>query len=122
MVESIRQILLALPEVEFAYLFGSYAKGTQVDQSDLDIAIFINNGFDFFDTKLKVHHALEIALHKEIDLVVLNSAKNFSLLEDIFENNIILKESLDDSRVVFELDLEHQIKDYKVFQRLLDVA
>ncbi|MBA1437604.1 MAG: nucleotidyltransferase domain-containing protein [Epsilonproteobacteria bacterium] len=58
-------------EVVFAYLFGSYARGDYIKE------------FNDFDTKLKIHHKLEVALKKEVDLVVLNSAKNFNLLENI---------------------------------------
>ncbi|MDY0120606.1 MAG: nucleotidyltransferase domain-containing protein [Sulfurimonas sp.] len=121
-IDVIKNRIATMPEIEFAYLFGSYAKGTQHEKSDIDIAVYIKEEYNSFDTKLKIHHALEISLYKEIDLVVLNNAKNFFLLEDIFNNNIIIKESQDDARVMFELDKEHQILDYKAFLRMLDVA
>jgi predicted nucleotidyltransferase len=40
-VENITRALEKEPEVLFAYLFGSYAKGIQDDKSDIDIAIYI---------------------------------------------------------------------------------
>jgi len=70
----------------------------------------------------EIHHKLEISLHKEIDLITLNSVKNFELLEEIFNNNIVLKDSTNDERIMFELNREHAILDYKEFKRLLDVA
>lgn len=121
-VDDIQSILIPLQEVKFAYLFGSYAKASHTDRSDIDVAVFIDDKYDIFDTKLKVHHQLEIHFNKDIDLVVLNSVKNFDLLEDILNDGILLKDSDDDSRVMYELYKDHEIKDYKAFKRMLDVA
>ena len=121
-INDIKKILFEFEEVEFAYLFGSYARGTFDSRSDIDIAIYTDDAYNQFDVKLKVHHTLEINLLKEVDIVVLNSAKNFNLLQDILDNNIVLKESKDDARVMFELYKQHEILDYKEFKRLLDVA
>lgn len=121
-IEEIKNILLSLKEVKFAYLFGSYAKESTNQNSDIDIAIYINKNYNTFDSKLKIHHKLEIELHKEIDIIVLNSIKNFDLLQDIFNDGILLKDSLNDARVMFELKKEHDIIDYREFKRILDVA
>jgi len=120
-IDEIKKIIHTFKEIEFAYLFGSVATQTQNEKSDIDIAVYIKKEFNSFDTKLKIHHQLEIKLKKDIDLISLNSIKNFSLLQDIFNEGIILKESNNDERVIFELDKEHEILDYKEFQRVLDV-
>ena len=114
--------LMKMDEIQFAYLFGSYAKGDYDQRSDIDIAVYLKKQYNNFDTKLKIHHKLEVALRKEVDLIILNSAKNFNLLEDIFDDGIVIKDSQDDSRIMYELDREHEIKDYKVFRKLLHVA
>jgi predicted nucleotidyltransferase len=121
-IDEIKKIIKTFDEIEFAYIFGSYAKDTQNKNSDIDIAVYVHPSFDTFDTKLKIHHKLEITLNKDIDLVILNNAKNFDLLEDIFNQGIVIKESSDDKRVMFELDREHQILDYREFKRVLDVV
>jgi predicted nucleotidyltransferase len=115
-------ILRKIDVVEFAYLFGSYARGDESEHSDVDVAVYLTQEHNNFDTKLKIHHKLEISLHKEIDLIVLNSVKNFNLLENIFNEGIILKDTHNDSRFMYELNKEHEIKDYKEFQRMLHVA
>ena len=121
-IKKIKEILDTLREVEFAYLFGSYATSKADENSDIDIAIFIKTDYDIFDTKLKVHHKLEIAMDKEVDVISLNTIKNFDLLNDIFDDGVVLKDSEDDFRVMFELKKQHEILDYKEFKRMLDVA
>ena len=120
--EEIKNILNTFVEVEFAYLFGSYANLSADKNSDIDIAVYITPKYNDFDTKLKIHHKLEIALEKDIDLIVLNKVKNFSLLSDILNKGILLKDSNDDARIMYELEKEHEILDYKEFKRMLDVA
>ena len=121
-INEIKKLLVTIPEIKFAYLFGSYAKKTADSKSDVDIAVFVDEKFNLFDTKLKIHHALEITLNKDIDIVALNNVKNFNLLQDILDNNILLKESKDDFRIMFELSKEHEIMDYIAFKRMINVA
>ena len=42
-IDKLKEILLSLKEVKFAYLFGSYAKQTQNLESDIDIAVYIKD-------------------------------------------------------------------------------
>ncbi len=119
---TIINILQKIDEVEFAYLFGSYANKTNTFNSDIDIAIFVKNGFDLFDTHLKVHHKLEIGINSEIDLIVLNNAKNFHLVKDILKDGILLKDTVDSTRAMYEVNKMHEIIDYFNFKRMLDVA
>jgi len=121
-INTLKIILNTFEELKFAYLFGSYSTDKADECSDVDIAIFIKQGYNLFDTKLKIHHKLEISLNKEVDIVVLNSVKNFDLLNDILEDGVVLKDSEDDFRVMFELKKQHEILDYKEFKRMLDVA
>ncbi len=120
--KNIINILEKIDEVEFAYLFGSYSVEQQTFNSDIDIAIFVKNGFNLFDTHLKVHHNLEIFLNKNIDLVILNNAKNFNLIKDILNNGILLKDTFDSTRKIYEVDKMHEIIDYFDFKKMLDVA
>ena len=121
-IEKIKEVLHTFKEIEFAYLFGSYATDKADENSDIDVAIFIKKDYDVFDTKLKVHHKLETLLNKEVDIIALNTIKNFDLLNDIFDDGVVLKDSEDDFRVMFELKKQHEILDYKEFKRMLDVA
>jgi len=116
------KILKHMRDVKFAYLFVSYTSNSNTKNSDIDIAIFVNDGYNLFDTHLKVHHQLEIKIQKEIDIVVLNNAKNFILIQDILASGRLLKDSIDDSREMYEIYKNHEILDYFELKRVLDVA
>ena len=50
-------------DIERAILFGSYAKGTNHDDSDIDIAIILKHVNDIFDTQVEL-----MKLRRQIDL------------------------------------------------------
>jgi len=49
--------------VRKAYLFGSYAKGNQSDESDIDIAIIIGSVSNIFDIQMQL-----LRLRRKLDL------------------------------------------------------
>jgi uncharacterized protein len=49
--------------IKQAILFGSFAKGTNRDDSDIDIAIVINNVIDIIDTQIEL-----MKLRRKVDL------------------------------------------------------
>jgi len=49
--------------VRKAYLFGSYAKGNEREESDIDIAIVLGNMTDFFDTQMQL-----MRIRRKVDL------------------------------------------------------
>lgn len=72
MEEKIKEIILKNIECEAIVLFGSYARGTQNAESDIDIAIKPKNTIekkDLYNTSLELADKLD----KEIDLINLNS-------------------------------------------------
>ena len=116
--DELKTILQKKSEVRFGYLFGSYAKGEADDKSDVDIALFLDK--TDLDTQLQIHYELSKYLQKEVDIVLLNSVKNLFLLESIFKEGIVLKDS--PYRLEYELQKEHEILDYKYFKKMIDAA
>jgi predicted nucleotidyltransferase len=49
--------------VKKAYLFGSYARGSQSDNSDIDVAIIIGSMNDIFDLQMEM-----LRIRRKIDL------------------------------------------------------
>ena len=90
------------PQVVFAYLFGSLAKGKPTPLSDVDMAIFLTDGIDVAETKLEILGRLaDILQTDEIDLVVLNTA-NLPLINNILKNHKLVVDKKPFDRHLFE--------------------
>lgn len=60
-------------DIRLAFLFGSYAKGRAIKESDLDIALYLREGYaqkKIFD----IWNDLEDILKLDVELIILNSA------------------------------------------------
>jgi predicted nucleotidyltransferase len=67
--------LESMPDILFAYLFGSFGKGKHFPLSDVDIAVYLKEPSDIQEKKMEILGTLiDILETDEIDLVVLNSA------------------------------------------------
>jgi predicted nucleotidyltransferase len=118
MKKVLNEKLKSLDNIEFAYLFGSYAREQEREKSDVDIAVFFKQ--NTLDVRLELCYELSRLIKKEVDLVVLNDVKNLFLLEAVFKEGKLLKDS--PLRVDFELSKEHDILDYKELKRVINAA
>ena len=77
-----------LPEykITYCYLFGSYAKGTATENSDVDLLVSAGvTGLRFFE----LAERLRTALHKRVDLLDVNQlADNVPLLSEILKDGV----------------------------------
>ena len=75
-VQKIKEILLPILTdnvIEFCYLFGSYAKGTATERSDVDLLVDTDiTGLAFF----RLVEEMRTALSKKVDLLRLVDLKN----------------------------------------------
>jgi uncharacterized protein len=65
-LNTVKQYLMLIPKeigVKKAYLFGSFARGKEREESDIDIAVIVENMPDFFSTQ-----RLLMRLRRNIDL------------------------------------------------------
>ncbi len=88
-VEQIKAIsadVLANYDVKYCYLFGSYAKGTATETSDVDLLVDVPvDGLKFFE----LAEMLREKLHKKIDLLDANQLNNNSeLLHEILKYGV----------------------------------
>ncbi|MEQ9321190.1 MAG: nucleotidyltransferase domain-containing protein [Polyangiaceae bacterium] len=85
--ERISAVCEAQPHVELAIVFGSVAKGTATDRSDVDIAVR-GRGIEMLSLTL----ALSEALGREVDVVMLDDP-GVPLLEALIRDGIVIWES-----------------------------
>lgn len=73
-------------DVNYCYLFGSYAKGKATDVSDVDLLISANiKGLKFFG----LVEEIRTALHKKVDVLDLNQLKdNIELVNEILKDGV----------------------------------
>ena len=112
-----KDVLIEYDNIIFAYIFGSLVTGTYRNDSDIDLAIFINENISF-DEYMEIKMKLTEVCKKEIDLIILNSATTLLKFE-IYKNHILLftrdknKESGFKVRTLFE---------YNDMKRYLDLS
>jgi predicted nucleotidyltransferase len=85
--------LLQKHEVESAYLFGSAAKETATEQSDVDFLIRFKSGLDYKtygDNYFKLLYSLQELLNKDVDLVAEETLSNPYFIESINRSKVQL--------------------------------
>ena len=78
-MENIIKVLEKEPQVLFAYLFGSYAKGTQDKKSDIDIAIYLRDTSlleidPLYPSRLAIKIEKVLVEKRTVDVRVLNDS------------------------------------------------
>jgi predicted nucleotidyltransferase len=113
--DSLKCVCKKYPDIVFAYLFGSYATGEQTAMSDIDLAIYLKSESEFNFNKLLLFHGdcCRALKRNDVDVLVLNTAKNLILLQDIILTGKIIYNAnqtiLDD----FELRTLHAVHDFR---------
>lgn len=87
-IKKCRDTLIKYEDIVFSYIFGSYAKSSMRENSDIDIAIYLRRDIDI-DIYIEIKINLSEILRKEIDLVILNNAPPL-LKHEIAKNHILL--------------------------------
>jgi len=84
-IEECRKVFVEF-EIEYGYLFGSYAKGEALENSDVDLLISSKvTGLDFFGLVEKIR----MNLHKKVDLILVSQlTNNLNLLNEILKDGI----------------------------------
>jgi len=99
-IKALKEYFEKEPKVVLAFLFGSFAKGKAVKESDYDIAIYLK-GKDR-RKKIKIWLALQRILEREVNLVLLDEAPA-TLVANVFYHGIPL--SIKDKKLYWELYL-----------------
>jgi predicted nucleotidyltransferase len=84
------QYLEKRKDVIFAYLFGGLTKGDPKPMSDVDIAVYLDEGVDCIQAKLDIlGDLIDILNTDQIDLIVLNQS-SLALSMNVIKNNRLL--------------------------------
>ncbi|MBI4824130.1 MAG: nucleotidyltransferase domain-containing protein [Nitrospirae bacterium] len=115
-IESIREILKASRNIEFAYLFGSRAKGIAGQRSDWDIAIYFdkdprNMGWSIFYLEAEVSKDIG----EEVQIVALNNLNSPVFLFEIINSGLLIIDNNPEGRILFEANVLRNYHDWHYF-------
>jgi uncharacterized protein len=110
MLDRLGASLAGIPQVKFAYLFGSHARGDAGPLSDLDIAVFLDRRLAVLNFRLQLIVSLTRVLGVEnFDLVTLNDA-SVVLKYEVIRAGRVVKEDRK-RRVPFEVEVLREYLD-----------
>ncbi|PZN07315.1 MAG: nucleotidyltransferase domain-containing protein [Bacillota bacterium] len=112
LVRRLRAVLIHEDEVRSAWLFGSVVQGRDRPDSDIDVAVWMRVRPDF-QRLSALQLRLEQAVHRPVDVVVLNDA-NPLLAQDAVRGIRLLSRD-EYAELEFILDVDRQAEDFRVF-------
>lgn len=125
-MENIIKVLENESNVLFAYLFGSYAKGTYYEKSDIDIAIYLKDESilerdPLYPSRLaiKIEHALDEK--KAVDVSVLNGS-TLVFRSQVLRYGKLLYSKDEKKRIEFETSSLAQYYDFKPHLEMYNAA
>lgn len=107
--------LLEKYDIKLIYIFGSYAKGKNDKNSDLDIAVLLEKGYNPLDKLSLIGDFTDIFKRDDIDLVILNDAN------PVLEHQVIKYGKLaylkdEDVKVFYEVRVLKEYMDMEYFR------
>ena len=111
-ISKLEPVLQAMPEITFAYIFGSVSKGTAGPLSDIDIAVYLDPSYRHISAgygyKSEIISELSQLLAKKVDVVILNQASTL-LKHRVISNGILIFSRSKEERRVFH---ENTVRNY----------
>lgn len=115
--QRIKEILKNNPLVEFAYLFGSRAKGLAGEKSDWDIAIYFRKAPDKLPAWTTFYLEAEITreIGAETQIVALNNLDSPVFMFQIVNDGVLLIENNTKKRLLYETRVLGKYYDWQYY-------
>jgi len=125
-VENIIKILEGESDVLFAFLFGSYAKGTHDDKSDIDIAVYLKDEsilerVPLYPFRLAIKIERELDKKRTVDVRILNGS-TLRFRSQVLKYGKLLYSKDEKKRIEFETSSLLQYYDFKPHYEMYDAA
>ena len=125
-VENIIKVLSEESDILFAFLFGSYAKGTQDEKSDIDIAVYLKDEgilerVPLYPSKLAIKIERALDKKKTVDVRILNGS-TLRFRSQVLRFGKLLHSKDEKKRIEFETSSLLQYYDFKPHLEKYDAA
>lgn len=122
LINQLSQYFKGRNDISFAYLFGSIAKGTSHNESDIDIGVYFkpkSNMLEYestieYDEEDNIWSDLEKITKKQTDLVVLNRAPA-TLFDSVFRTGVLLYDDNSGLKTRLLLAITDAAEEYRDF-------
>ena len=116
-METISKVLEKEPDILFAYLFGSYAKGIQDEKSDIDIAIYLKDERliekdSLYPSRIAIKIERELTRKRTLDVRILNGS-TLRFRNQVLRYGKLLFSRDEKKRIAFETSSLDQYFDFK---------
>lgn len=120
MVEDIKKMTKILKRnqlVDFAYLFGSRARGSAGKRSDWDITVFFGKGRAILSgwTVFQIEGEISTAIGNEVQIIALNRINGPVFTFQIINDDLILIDKRPNKWILYELDILRLYHDWHFF-------
>lgn len=108
-------------QVSLAYIFGSFATGRTIKNSDVDVAVMLNkklNKMDRFEIRLKLIQNLKKFFGREVEVVVLNDTTSLFFKYIIIHEGKLIYQKNEGERLDYECRLMGEYFDFQPFLNL----
>ena len=75
MLSQIKKIFKTFPAIDKAWIYGSFARGDDRPDSDIDLAVKTDDSFSYFDLA-EIQHTIEQRINRKVDIGFLDSFKS----------------------------------------------
>lgn len=125
-VENIIKVLSEESDILFAFLFGSYAKGTQDEKSDIDIAVYLKDEsilerIPLYPSRLAIKIERALDKKKKVDVRILNGS-TLRFRSQVLRFGKLLHSKDEKKRIEFETSSLLQYYDFKPHLEMYDAA
>jgi len=125
-VENIIKVLSEESDILFAFLFGSYAKGTQDEKSDIDIAVYLKDEsilerVPLYPSRLAIKIERALDKKKTVDVRILNGS-TLRFRSQVLRFGKLLHSKDEKKRIEFETSSLLQYYDFKPHLEKYDAA
>lgn len=113
MIVKIKEVVELHPEIIAAYLYGSYVKGMETKESDVDVALLLSEQFTQSALyPFRIAGEIEKKLTRKVDIRILNGASP-SFLNQVFKYGKLVYSRDEKKRVSFEVQALRAYLDIK---------